>query len=142
MAKWDLARDGMTCVRRGCEIGQGEAFRVGKLGAICEDCSLELDGEEQPAYIEPRPFLDRIRDDIAQAPPRRQAAGPLLPTPASQPAFDPRGGPRVQRHGVVEAMREHANDAPRRRRSNSRNRQNQKPTQLDVWRRAAGERDE
>ena len=79
MAKWDLAHEGMTCIRRGCEIGQGEAFRVGKVGALCEDCSLEIDGEAQPDFIEERSFVERIKDEIAQAPPRREPPGPLMP---------------------------------------------------------------
>lgn len=144
MAKWDVAREGMTCVHRGCDIGQGEAYRLParRAGAICEDCSIAIDGEAQPAFVEPRSFIDRLRDDIAQAPPRSEKPGPVMPAPVSQPSFDARGShPRYQRHGVAAGMREHANtlvrpSAPRRKPAPVRE------TVTDWARRAAGERDE
>lgn len=143
MAKWDLAREGLTCVRRGCEIGQGEAFRVGKLGAICEDCSLALDGEAQPDVVEPRSFVDRLRDEIAQAPPRPETPGPVMPAHVSQPSFDARGShPRYQRHGVVDGIREHANTVVRPARPRAVPRRQPAPAPVDVRMRAAGERDE
>lgn len=147
MAKWDIAREGLTCRMRGCGIGQGEAYRVPKagLGAICEDCSVALDGEAQPDVVEPRSFLDRIRDEIVQAPPKATPPSPVV-RPGSQPAFDPRGQ-QCNRHGVRDAIRAYA-DEPRRltaptttlRRGRARTAIVTPP--LDVWRRAAGERDE
>lgn len=106
MAKWDIARTGMTCKRRGCDIGQGEAFRVGRFGAICEDCSIDIDEEAAPPYVDERTFEERMRDEAAQVPPRHLPKGPVMPHPGSQPTVDPRAlNRRHQRHGVVEAVR-------------------------------------
>lgn len=120
MATWDIARTRLTCRRRGCEIGQGEAFRVGRVGPICEDCSIAIDDEAAPPYIDERTFEERMRDEAAHAPPRHLPKGPLMPKHVSQPAFDPRGGPRYQRHGVVERIRETTETDWRRRRAGGR----------------------
>lgn len=105
MPNWDIARDPLTCRLRRCLIGQGEAFRVGRTGPICEDCSIALDDEAAPAVVTPRPFVDRMHDAIAQAPPKTAAPGPAI-RPGSQPTIHQYSlNRRSQRHGVVEAIR-------------------------------------
>lgn len=105
--KWDIAREAFQCSRRGETIGQGEAFRVSRIpnrNGICEDCSVALDGEAAPDTITPRTFMDELRDDLVQLPPKPERRF-LQPQPGRQPSFDPRGQTSRQRHGVVAAVR-------------------------------------
>ena len=134
MAKWDIARETVDCRRCQGPIGAGEAARVSKVAGafICEECSIALDGETAPEHLDSRSFLERVRDDIAQAAPRSKPgfarittefdpaelsatarreleskAGPHSVQPGRQPSFDPRGQRRrPSRHGVVEAVRD------------------------------------
>jgi len=122
---WDIARDPFTCAGGKHIVGQGEAYRISKVpGRIghCEDCSIRLFEEPAPAHVDERTFEERLRDDARLAPAPREKAGPVMPAHVSQPSFDPRGGARYQRHGVVERIRE--------------------TTTTDWRRRAAGGRDE
>jgi hypothetical protein len=104
---WDIARDGgATCSHRQCQIGQGEAYRIGKRGPICEACSIRLDDQHAPKDITPMSFVDRLRHDIAMGAAARQPAPGLRIVPGSQPTIDPRSNNRrCRRHGVVEQVR-------------------------------------
>jgi hypothetical protein len=128
-ARWEIAHEERECIRRGCVIGQGETYRIGKVGPWCEDCSVALDGQSAPEHIQNRDFLSRLRDEMVQHAPadnepvfqrfdgsavgaelrgnileHRKASAHTV-TPGRQPSVDPRGQNSGRRHGVVEAMR-------------------------------------
>jgi len=123
MAKWDICQTAFPCGVCKGDIGQGEAFRVSKVPrrvGICEECSIALDGKAQPDHVDLRSFTDRLRDDIAQAPPRPEKSKMPVLVHASQPSFDPRGQRTRRRHGVVEAVRQTTETDWRARRAGER----------------------
>lgn len=123
---WDVAEKPFCCGQCHGTVGQGEAYRVSRVAnrhGLCEDCSVALDGETLPDYIQPRTFLDRLHAESTNHRLGKQpSTGPLVMTPGSQPTIEPRGQ-RQTRHGVVSAMRRIIDEQPqdwRRRQSGER----------------------
>lgn len=119
---WDITEHPFCCGQCHGTVGQGEAFRVSRVAkrnGLCEDCSITLDGEAPPAYIEPRTFLDRLHADVAHHRLGQQPATNPMIRPGSQPTVEPRGQ-RQQRYGVASALRASIDHDYRRRQSGER----------------------
>ena len=117
---WDIAEKPFNCSSAEL-VGQGEAFRVSKVPTawvVRGSRSSALDGEEEPGYIKPRSFLDRLHAEVSITPGQQPAGRPLVMTPGSQPTIEPRGQ-RQKRYGVVNAMRATIDADWRRRQSGS-----------------------